>query len=332
MTWGPTLYRLLNGVFCVYKPKGVHCNSVVEHIQRNLAKDLNGHPCYPYERKMREIEPNPNVKTPSVTTEPRTLTTLSDHKLVLGERYIPPDFRVHFVTGLNKHSSGVLVCSVGSGREYLSAIKMARYLRVYHVRGKFGWATDNFSPKGKIMNRSTYHHVKKSILDKVCATVQAGHQRFMFDYAGVTQDSQEAYELAAAGIVRPEHSDTPPMIYGCHVIDFSLPDFTLEIHSINETQNYLMKLIHEIGLELRSTAICTQVRRIRYGHFTLEHALLCKHWTAQEIIRNIATCKHLLTPNRLLTDLSITEAEGDVLQQLADGQKPLLIKQGPDKS
>jgi len=51
-----------------------------------------------------------------------------------------------------------------------------------------------------------------------------------------------------------------------------------------------MKLIHEIGLELRSSAICTGLRRIRYGHFTLSHALLTKHCDARSIAENIEFC------------------------------------------
>ena len=51
-----------------------------------------------------------------------------------------------------------------------------------------------------------------------------------------------------------------------------------------------MKLIHEIGLELRSSAMCTGLRRLRYGHFTLTHALLTKHCDARSIAENIEFC------------------------------------------
>ena len=60
-----------------------------------------------------------------------------------------------------------------------------------------------------------------------------------------------------------------------------------------------MKLIHEIGLELRSTAVCTQVRRIRYGRFSLVHALLMKHCNARTLVENIQFCRPLLADGRL---------------------------------
>jgi len=67
-----------------------------------------------------------------------------------------------------------------------------------------------------------------------------------------------------------------------------------EIHAANETCTYLMKLIHEIGLELRSSAVCTGLRRLRYGPFTLVHALLTKHCDARSIAENIEFCRPLV--------------------------------------
>lgn len=57
---------------------------------------------------------------------------------------------------------------------------------------------------------------------------------------------------------------------------------------MNETQKYLRKLIHEVGLELRTSAVCSGVRRTRDGPFKAENALTRQHWTADCIIQAIA--------------------------------------------
>lgn len=57
---------------------------------------------------------------------------------------------------------------------------------------------------------------------------------------------------------------------------------------MNETQSYLRKVMHEVGLELRTNAVCTKVRRIRDGPFKLEDALTHHHWTADDIIPAVA--------------------------------------------
>lgn len=47
---------------------------------------------------------------------------------------------------------------------------------------------------------------------------------------------------------------------------------------MHETQKQLRSLVHEIGLELKTTAVCSHVRRMRDGFFTLDDALLRSQW------------------------------------------------------
>lgn len=65
----------------------------------------------------------------------------------------------------------------------------------------------------------------------------------------------------------------------------------LEIHCLHETQQYLRKMVHEIGLELKSSAVCTQVRRIRDGVFTVDDALPRTRWNLQSIQEAIWNCQ-----------------------------------------
>lgn len=111
-------------------------------------------------------------------------------------------------------------------------------------------------------------------------------------------DSQEAYELAAAGSVRPADK-SPPLIYNIRCVELNLPFFTLEVSCLGESQSYLLQLVHDIGLQLRSCAICHAVRRSSYGRFGVELALLRKHWTLEHILNNIQHCKHLVRWDQL---------------------------------
>lgn len=56
-----------------------------------------------------------------------------------------------------------------------------------------------------------------------------------------------------------------------------------EVQCMHETQKQLRRLVHEIGLELKSTAVCSQVRRTRDGCFTLDDALLRTQWDLHSI-------------------------------------------------
>lgn len=298
--------RQLNGVFCVYKPVGMNSHTVQRIVTKHLAAGLNALPFYKYEKHMQtQMGVTFNINLPVPTTVPDTLTDLSQHRLVLGNPYSEEEIGLLFLHGLDYNSSGVLLMNFGPRTREFSLIATARFLRVYHVKGRFGLATSDCTPSGSLIERSTYKHITHGKLDKACSAAQSGHHRLMFEYAGVRPNSQEAYDMACQGIIRPQSNEVPPMLYGIKCIHFEPPDFTLEIHAINETPGYLRRVIHDTGLKLKSTAVCTHIHRLRYGHFTVDHALLRQQWTVPDIANNVVKCRKLLTPEKLFTNANI---------------------------
>lgn len=79
-----------------------------------------------------------------------------------------------------------------------------------------------------------------------------------------------------------------------------------EIHCINETCRYLQCLVHELAIKLKTTAVCTAIRRLRYGYFDLQRALVHQQWHLDQIIDNIESNMDLLTPDRIFVG---TQAE-----------------------
>jgi tRNA U55 pseudouridine synthase TruB len=71
------------------------------------------------------------------------------------------------------------------------------------------------------------------------------------------------------------------------------------VQCINEYETYLTTLVHDIGLQLHSVATCTSLQCIRYDSFTLEHALLRKHWTLQFLMDNMAQSHRLLRESKV---------------------------------
>lgn len=304
--WAPTAYRLLDGIFCIYKPSGVPVHNIVHSIKLNLCKDLNALPCYEHEIVLGQpsMKENLSTKSVSVNKEPTGITDWSEHRLVLGDRYEESDFNIHFIDGISKDTTGVLVMSVGRfGRQSIEMLAQSKFLRVYHVKGRLGYATDDFTPTGHFIEKTSFKHVSHSKLTRLCAAAQAAHTRQMYNMHGVNPDSQAAYEMAAQGIIRPRGRKTMPILYSVKCINFQPPDFTLEIHSINETCSYLRQLIHDLAIKLKSTAVCTGIRRLRYGHFDTERALLRQHWHLDQIVDNIRANMDLLEPDKLFVGM-----------------------------
>ncbi|CAD7093409.1 unnamed protein product [Hermetia illucens] len=284
---GPTAWNCLNGVINVYKPAGVKIDRVRSAILGNVCKDLNS-------LKVREpiqrvaIEPGGNQKYLI-----RKEQNLADHVLAVGPRYQLKDFKFNVAAGLGPHTSGVLVVGINNGTNTTMKIQSNRPLRAYHVTGRFGKATENFLGDSRVTLKAKFGHVRSERLGAMVASLQASNQRKMYEMCGVDLQSQAAYELASKGLFRPA-DNTLPVIFGMKLIHFQLPEFTLEVHAMNESEKYLAALINDIAIEQRSVAFCSGIRCIRHGHFSIEDSLLRRHWTLEGVLQNMSECRKII--------------------------------------
>uniref|UniRef100_A0A0V0GD68 Putative pseudouridine synthase n=1 Tax=Triatoma dimidiata TaxID=72491 RepID=A0A0V0GD68_TRIDM len=300
----PTLWKLLNGVLCLYKPAG----ESVFRVRRSLLGKLSRELC---ELKCRD--PSPYVSVEGDTTQPMAVSvtpSYADHPLVVGPRYIEDDFRCTWATFLGFNTSGVFVLGLNKGTSLAYKIHGKHPMRTYRLKGILGYTTDNLFKTGKVVERSSFNHVKLPHLENILACVQATHQRNVFEICGVDPQSQEAYELAVSGLVRPANSKIP-IIYSCKCVEFNLPEFTIEVQCINEYEAFLMALIHSIGLKLRSAATCTAIHCIRHSFFNLDSALLKKHWTLQNVMKNLVDNRKLIKQQKEISQL-IKNIKGEV--------------------
>ncbi|XP_072274599.1 pseudouridylate synthase TRUB2, mitochondrial [Pyxicephalus adspersus] len=282
-----SVFRTLHGLFCVYKPPGVIWNTVRDTLEMKLLKELNA--LHSSQQKILFLpESSEGCSRLELTKVVTSVPSLVKHELVKG-----PAFTFQNIGAghrLDKMSSGVMVFGLGKGAKFLAAMDSNHYTRDYTVCGTFGKATDDFSDTGKVIEKTTFDHISRDKFERVLAMIQGVNQKSLIMHSQVDLKSQEAYELAVQGQLRPKVK-SPPLILAVHCLEFSPPDFTLEIRCMHETQKYLRKLIHEIGLELKSTAVCTKVRRTRDGPFTLDCALTRSHWDLDSVAKAIKECQ-----------------------------------------
>jgi hypothetical protein len=120
----------------------------------------------------------------TTTKEMKVIThpSYADHPLVVGPRYQSTDFKLICANYLGTDMSGVMICGINNGTKLIHKLKDSKSPSVYKVKGILGQATDNYFKTGKIVERSTYKYIRRPIIDKICATMQAAHQRKMFEY------------------------------------------------------------------------------------------------------------------------------------------------------
>ncbi|XP_034478483.1 mitochondrial mRNA pseudouridine synthase Trub2 [Drosophila innubila] len=289
-----TVFKHLNGIINVYKPAGMKVKHVRNAILGNICKGLN-------EMELREprklASDRPLLGTgtaaDSVLHNIASNTDLSDHILAAGPRYMPGDIRCATVAALGDHTSGVLLFGINKGLKQSSRIQRNRPVRVYHVTACMGTATEDHLPDSRITVRSNHRHVSADRISGLAASMQASHQRKMYELCGVDLQTQAAYELACKGLIRPA-DNTQPVIYGIKLIHFERPHFTLELHAINESEQYIAALVHDMALELRTVAHCSQVRCVRHAHFDVTGSLLRHGWHLPGIIKNLRQQREIL--------------------------------------
>ncbi|KAM4740555.1 pseudouridylate synthase TRUB2, mitochondrial [Anableps anableps] len=310
------MFRRLEGLFCVYKPAGVHWKLVRDTIETNLLKGVNDTPAPPLPHEVRFLS-SPNHEPEAaggLTLRAAAVPVLSKHPLVTG-----PEFQ-HIKVGvghrLDVSSSGVLVLAVGSGNRTLNELYRTRTTRDYTLECEFGTATHDFTHTGRVVERSTYGHITQDKMERVIAMLEGANQKALRMYSSVDVSSQEAYELAVKGLLGPD-GKSAPILTGLRCIHFQPPNFTLEVQCLNETQKYLRKVVHEMGLELRSTAVCKGVRRTRDGPFILQDALTRHHWTAADVLQAIQqyrSKKRSKKRSRTLTDKAVLQTSEETLK------------------
>lgn len=106
----------------------------------------------------------------------------ADHPLVVGPRYQPKDFKLICVNYLNTDMSGLMICGINNGTYWAHKLKESKSPTSYKVKGILGQATDNYFHTGKISEKAAYKFIKRSAIDRICASIEAGHQRKMFEY------------------------------------------------------------------------------------------------------------------------------------------------------
>ncbi|XP_037706920.1 mitochondrial mRNA pseudouridine synthase TRUB2 [Choloepus didactylus] len=270
----------LHGLFAVYKPPGLKWKHLRNTVEMQLLKGLNDGKPPAAEQRVRfllgPVEGSQEELTLTATSAP----TLANHPLVRGPAFTSLKVGVGHL--LDIQSSGVLVLGVGHGCRLLTDMYDAHLTKDYTVRGLLGKATDDFCEDGRLVEKTTYDHVTREKLDRILSVIQGSHQKALVMYSNLNLKTQEAYEMAVRGLVRPMNK-SPMLITGIRCLHFAPPEFLLEVQCIHETQKQLRKLVHEIGLELKTTAVCSQVRRTRDGFFTLDDALLRTQWDLHSI-------------------------------------------------
>ncbi|XP_063172371.1 pseudouridylate synthase TRUB2, mitochondrial isoform X2 [Candoia aspera] len=166
----------LQGLFAVYKPPGMPWKTARDTVELHLLQGLNALK-RPEPRQQigfqRTISEGENGKHLILTVN--KVPMLVDHPLVSGPAF------THLKVGaghrLDTPSSGVFLLGVGNGTKLLTDWYNAHLTRAYTVNGVFGKATDDFSDRGKLVEKTTFDHITREKLERIVSVIQGSHHK-----------------------------------------------------------------------------------------------------------------------------------------------------------
>lgn len=296
LSYAPTAFRLLNGIFAVVKESGYGQDVLRKRVAASLAHDLNQFEQRPIRERV-VIEGNP-ISDPELRVTKKI--SYADHPLVVGPRYQEKDLMIQNANQVEDEVSGLVVMGIGEqGFDMANQLRQSNFIKTYEIKCKFGRATNNFFWSGRTCEKTTYHRVNYERFRQLISRTVTGHRPMIYKAMGVDLQSQEAYELAASGLIRPVSQFAVPLLFDMQCTYFDPPDFTLVIQTANEAQYFIGTLVHGLGLKSKSTACIASLKCTRYGYFTLENALLPKQWMVENVINSITAHQHLTTPDKI---------------------------------
>ncbi|TRY78236.1 hypothetical protein TCAL_08967, partial [Tigriopus californicus] len=306
-------HMLQGGVLCFFKPNQCPLPALQDQISRQLTQELNRI----HAQDQWHAYQHPTAVTADFATDLDQLgpapPSYQRHPLALGAGFEPSDLFLHVVNPLPHRVGGVVLSTINHAA-LAHQIERAQCIRTYRVEVQLGRGTRTGFADGPVQERSRNPFLRRSQVDRILATIQSNYQRDAFDFAQVRLDSQAAYELAARGPIRPQ-MDSHALIYHCKCVQFEDSRMELEFSCINEDEDFILGFIQDLSLKLKTNATIHRMRCIRYGFFTLDHALLVKH----------ATLSHVLTHTWIMPKVGILTVSDSVSQgQSVDRSGPIL--------
>ncbi|XP_066896721.1 pseudouridylate synthase TRUB2, mitochondrial isoform X2 [Kogia breviceps] len=215
----------LHGLFAAYKPPGLKWKHLRDTVELQLLKGLNAGKRPASEHRVRFLlGPLEGSEEKELTLTATSVPTLIDHPLVRGPAFT--SLKIGMGHRLDAQSSGVLVLGVGRGRRLLTDMYNAHLTKDYTVHGLLGKATDDFCEDGRLVEKTTYDHVTREKLERILALIQGSHQKALVMYSNVDLQTQEAYDMAVSGVIRPMNK-SPMLITGIRCLQFAPPEFLL---------------------------------------------------------------------------------------------------------
>ncbi|KAI8096162.1 putative tRNA pseudouridine synthase 1-like protein [Halteromyces radiatus] len=227
------LKTALNGVFAIYKPKGITSRQAATKVQLFLTQHV--------------------------------LQTDRPWKVKLKDRV-----KVGMGGILDPMAEGVLVLGLGNGCKQLQSY--LKGTKEYEATALLGQTTDTYDAEGTIVHTAPTQHINEDLLLSALDSFRGNILQTPPLYSGLKVQGKRLYNYARQGI-EPPTSLIPRQVtlHQIELLDFQGTTVVLKMETSGGF--YVRSLIHDLGQSLGCGAHMTRLVRTKQGPWTLSTSL-----------------------------------------------------------
>lgn len=160
-----------------------------------------------------------------------------------------------------------------------------RYLfstKEYIANGRLGERFDTDDTTGKLVEKKSWDHVTEEQL-RLCLQKSFSGNILQVPpaYSAISVNGRRLYDLARLGKT-PEIAARPVSILKIELVASKLPDFTIKVECGSGT--YMRSLIRDLGAQLGTVGVMTDLVRTKHGDFQMNDTLEIVDFSKKEKI------------------------------------------------
>lgn len=191
-------------------------------------------------------------------------TGMTSHDVVDAVRRLAGTRRVGHAGTLDPLATGVLVLALGAATRLVQFIDGSD--KTYRATLRLGETTTTYDADGDLVERRTVT-ANQAEVEAALAAFRGDITQIPPMYSAIKMKGQKLYNLARQG-KEIERAPRPVTIHRLDVLDWALPDVTIEVGCSAGT--YIRSLAHDLGQTLGCGAHLTALTRTAAGDFRLE--------------------------------------------------------------
>ena len=235
---------------------------------------------------------------------------MTSHDVVAKLRKITKIKQIGHTGTLDPLAEGVLPIAIGKASRLIEYLKEDK---AYIAKLEFGKISDTYDIEGSISEYSN-KKITQNEIEKALKNFIGTIQQTPPAYSAIHYNGKRLYELAREGNIPDEIPKRTVTIETCDLKSFNQEQQIAEIEIKCSKGTYIRSIVHDLGMNLQTGAIMTELTRTKSGKFVFDKSIKLKDLIDKQTVEN-----NLINPIEMLNINSLTVNDNEV-EKIKHGQ------------